>query len=134
MIDCLYNITMILDDPAENGPLYRRFGLKKRLLDIEEDQATYAGKPEWDNYNSEQKKALDWLIRASGFTEDEVRRAKPWKTLGTYLLQGKPEDATPHQSVLEDLYSLAVAPAFGALACQFRGVYRGDSCRRVFRN
>lgn len=92
---------MILDDPAENGPLYRRFGLKKRLLDIEEDQATYAGKPEWDSYNSEQKRALDWLIRASGFTENDVRHTKPWKTLGTYLLQSKPEDATPHQRFLK---------------------------------
>jgi len=51
MIDCLYNNTMILEDPAENGPAYRKFGLRRRLSDIEEEQAAYAGRPEWDPEN-----------------------------------------------------------------------------------
>ncbi|MGA3072962.1 MAG: hypothetical protein ABSG56_04640 [Bryobacteraceae bacterium] len=101
MIDCLYNITLILEDPAENGVAYHKSGLKKRLLDIEGDQQTYAGRPEWDSYNEQQMQALDWLIRASGFTEAEIRNAKTWKPLGTYILQGKPEDATPHQKFLK---------------------------------
>ena len=54
MIDCLYNITLILENPAENGIAYHKSGIKKRLLDIEEDQKTYAGKPEWDSYNAQQ--------------------------------------------------------------------------------
>jgi hypothetical protein len=101
MIDCLYNITAILENPAEQGSLFRKSGLKKRLLDIEEDQAAYAGKPEWDDYNAGQKQALNHLIRISGFSQDEIRQAKTWKTLGGYLLQGKPEDATPHQKFLK---------------------------------
>jgi hypothetical protein len=101
MIDCLYNVTLILEDPAENGTAYHKSGLKKRLLDIEEDQQTYAGRPEWDSYNEQQRQALDWLIRGSGFTEDDVREARIWKPLGTYILQGKPEDATPHQRFLK---------------------------------
>jgi len=101
MIDCLYNITLILENPAENGAAYRKSGLKKRLLDIEEDQQTYAGKPEWDSYNQEQKKTLDWLIRGSGFKEDDIRNAKLWEPLGRYILKGKPEDATPHQLFLK---------------------------------
>ena len=101
MIDCLYNITMILEDPAQYGPRYRKSGLKRRLLDIEEDQATYAGKPEWDSYNEEQIKALDWLIRGDRFTMEEIRKSSPWMTLGKYLSQGKPEAATPHQKFLK---------------------------------
>lgn len=101
MIDTLYNITLILEDPAEHGPVYRKSGLKKRLLDIEEDRQTYAGKLEWESYCAVQLKTLDILIRGSGFTEVEIRSATIWKPLGTYILQGKPEDATPHQNFLK---------------------------------
>lgn len=101
MIDALYNITLILEDPAENGPAYRKSGIKKRLLDIEEDRQTYAGKPEWEDYCAKQLMALDLLIRGSGFTEAEIRAATIWKPLGTYILQGRPEDATPHQRFLK---------------------------------
>ena len=101
MIDCLYNITFILESPAVNGTAYRKSGLKKRLLDIDEDQQMYAGKPEWDSYNEQQRKALDWLIRGSGFNEDEIRHAKRWESLGSYILNGKKEDATPHQLFLK---------------------------------
>jgi hypothetical protein len=101
MIDCLYNITMILEDPAQYGPLYRKSGLKKRLLDIEEDQKIYAGKPEWDYYNAQQLKALDGLIRGDGFTEEEIRRTKSWTTLGTYVDRGKEQDRTSHQLFLK---------------------------------
>lgn len=101
MIDCLYNITLILEDPAENGAAYRKSGLKKRLLDIEEDQQTYAGKPEWDTYTTQQKNSLEWMIRASGFTESDIRAAKTWESLGKYILKGKPEEATAHQRFLK---------------------------------
>jgi hypothetical protein len=101
MIDCLYNVTAILEDPAEKGKAYRKSGLKKRLLDIDEDQETYGGRPEWDSYNSNQRRALDILIRSSGFTEDKIREAKGWPTLGIYI-QGKPETLTPHQRFLKN--------------------------------
>jgi hypothetical protein len=70
------NITMILEDPAEYGPLYRKSGLKEKLLDVEKDQATYAGKPEWDSYNQQQMRALDVLIRGDGLIEDEIRQTR----------------------------------------------------------
>ena len=100
LIDCLYNVTAILENPTDNGSWYHVSGLKKRLLDIEEDERTYAGKPEWDEYNARQKRLLFWLIRADGFTEQAVRNARTWKTLGSYLLEGRPEDSTPHQRFL----------------------------------
>jgi hypothetical protein len=99
MIDCLYNITAILEDP-ERGVAYRKSGLKKRLTDIEEDEQNYGGKPEWDTYNANQKWALRNLIAGSRFTEDEVRQAKSWPTLGTYL-RGKAADLTPNQRFLK---------------------------------
>ena len=43
MIDCLYNITAILENPAVNGPAYRKSGLKNQLRDIEADEERYAG-------------------------------------------------------------------------------------------
>ena len=73
MIDCLYNITSILEDPAKNGPRYKKSGLRKRLEEIEDDQKNYAGKPEWDKYNAGQLKALDHLIRGSGYQLPDVR-------------------------------------------------------------
>jgi hypothetical protein len=63
MIDGLYNITAIVERPAGRGSYYRKGGLKKRLLDIEEDEVTNAGKPEWERYNAEQKRALPSFIR-----------------------------------------------------------------------
>jgi hypothetical protein len=34
MIDCLCNVTAILQDPAHKGPLYRKSGLRKKLFDV----------------------------------------------------------------------------------------------------
>jgi len=99
MIDCLYNITAILEDPRK-GVWYRKSGLKKRLADIEEDERSYRGIPEWDSYNANQKWALRGLIEGSCFSEEEIREAKSWPTLGAYL-QGKQEDLTANQRFLK---------------------------------
>ena len=101
LIDCLYNITMILEKPGENGVSYQKSGLKKRLLDIDADIERYAGKPEWDDYNARQMQSLDFLIQGSGFTEAEIRSADFWQPMGIYILQGKKENPTPHQSFLK---------------------------------
>ena len=42
LIDCLYNVVAILEDPVEKGPQYRKSGLKKTLDDIDEDLRRYA--------------------------------------------------------------------------------------------
>ena len=42
LIDCLYNITAILQKPHENGTLYRKSGIQKVLNDLEEDKALEA--------------------------------------------------------------------------------------------
>ncbi len=37
MIDCLYNITAILEDPQQNGPWFRKSGYWRRLKAADED-------------------------------------------------------------------------------------------------
>ena len=119
MIDCLYNITAMLEDP-EKGVAYRKSGLKKRLTDIEEDEKNYGGKPDWDSYNKNNKWALRNLIAGSGFTEEEIRHAKSWATLGVYL-QCKPEDMTPNQQFLK-IFTHMQWRQYSALA---HGAYEG---------
>jgi hypothetical protein len=80
MIDCLYNVTAILQDPAHKGPLYRKSGLRKKLFDVEEDQKRYSGRPAWDVHNENQLKAVNILIRMSGYTEDIIRKSETWPT------------------------------------------------------
>jgi len=101
MIDCLYNITAILENPADNGPAYRKSGLKNRLRDIEADEERYHGRPDWDEFNSERRKNLSLLIRRGGMTEAEISAAPSWPTLGTYLNPKKGGSLTPHQSFLK---------------------------------
>jgi hypothetical protein len=38
MIDCLYNVTAILENPSVKGPAYRKSGFKRRLQDIDDDE------------------------------------------------------------------------------------------------
>ena len=99
MIDCLYNITVILEDPRENGVWYRKSGLKKRLLAIEDDSRVYGGNADWDEYLRNCNWALRGLMGSSNFTEDEVRQAKAWQTLGMYL-NVKPQNMSANQSFL----------------------------------
>lgn len=87
LIDCLYNVTAILQQPAEKGALYRKSGLKKTLNDLEADRQAYLGQPEWEEWVRVRKGPVETLIRLSGFTLAEVMDAPEWPTLGRYLGQ-----------------------------------------------
>jgi hypothetical protein len=50
LIDCLYNVTAILQNPAEQGRAYRRSGIKKTLNDLDEDYRRYHDQPQWEAY------------------------------------------------------------------------------------
>ena len=41
------------------------------------------------------------LIRSSGFTVEEIRKAKTWETLGRYISKGKIEDIAAPQAFLK---------------------------------
>lgn len=102
LIDCLYNVTAILQNPAERGAAYRRSGLRRVLNDLEDDRQTYAGQPEWEEWIDKRKAAVELLIGMSGFTMDSVMKQPYWQTLGTYLGAKQPSGAhSDHQQFLK---------------------------------
>ena len=54
MIECFYNITSILQNPALKGSEFRSSGYKAKLDAFNEDATKYGGQPEWD----------EWIARA----------------------------------------------------------------------
>lgn len=101
VIDCLYNITLILQDPRYYGPMFRKSGFKKRLDALNADEARYGGRPEWDGQLKGQRAGLDDSIRSSGLTMVDVLNSTQWMTLGKYLSQKGPGGTqTDHQRFL----------------------------------
>lgn len=102
MIDCLYNVTAILQDPGARGPAFRRSGFKRTFADLDEDQQKYRGRPEWEAFINERRDKVEFLVRASGFTMDQVKSQETWPTLGKYIsAKRKGEALTPHQRFLK---------------------------------
>src|ERR1051326_1339683 len=85
LIDCLYNITRILNNPGELGPAYRKSGLRKILEELNEIAERYPGEEQWEAYVAERRRAVEMLVRMSGYTMDEVMAQSYWQTLGNYL-------------------------------------------------
>jgi hypothetical protein len=101
MIDCLYNITAILQDPGANGPWFRRSGYKKALAAFDEEEARYSGRPEWDEWIRNGRDGLDFQIRAVGLAMPDVLSSDPWPTLGKYVSDKRAGGTfTPHQDFL----------------------------------
>jgi hypothetical protein len=104
MIDSLYNITAILQDPRRNGPHFRKSGYQKFLKGFDEDQARYQGRPEWDDWISRGRAEVDFEIRKMGFTVADVLSQKEWPTLGQYIGRKQAGGTlTPHQGFLKTL-------------------------------
>jgi hypothetical protein len=107
MIDCLYNITnitAILQNPGLHGPRFRKYGYKKLLAGLDEDQTNYGGKPEWDEWIAKGRTEIDFEIRRQGFNQADILAVTDWPTLGQYInrLQ-KGGTLTPHQLFLKTL-------------------------------
>jgi hypothetical protein len=104
MIDCLYNVTAILQDPGRNGPRFRKHGYKKLLMGLDEDEERYGGRPEWDAWIAKGRGEINWDLRNNGLTAAEVLAEKEWPTLGKYI--NSPQSGaifTPHQEFLRTL-------------------------------
>jgi hypothetical protein len=102
MIDCLYNITAILQDPKENGPWFRKSGFRKALKDLDEDEAKYGGRPKWDAWIQKNRDGYDFQMRVCGLTKAEVLVQPYWPTLGTYVSNRQPGGTfTSHQDFLK---------------------------------
>ncbi len=104
MIDCLYNITVILDNPGVKAYQFRESGYKQMLQALDADEHRYGGDPKWDDWITRQRGLIDSGMRSNGFTEAEVRAAKTWwPTLSAYLKDKGGTPLTPHQEFLKKL-------------------------------
>jgi hypothetical protein len=104
MIDCLYNVTAILQNPGPNGYLFRMSGYRLVLESLDSDKARYGGDPKWDDWIARQRQGIEFDMRANGFTEAQVRAEKKlWPTLSGYLRVDKNSAPTQHQEFLRKL-------------------------------
>jgi len=66
MIDCLYNITAILQNTGVKGYEFRASGYKLMLQALDNDQSRYGGDAKWDEWISRQRKLIEFDMRTSG--------------------------------------------------------------------
>jgi hypothetical protein len=103
MINCLYNITVILAYPAK-GYHFREIGYKWALQGLDADAVRYGGDPKWDAYIVRLRSVLQYGMSQDGITLEEVNSADFWPTLSRYLKPvGKDAPLTPHQRFLKKL-------------------------------
>jgi hypothetical protein len=105
MIDCLYNITMMLEDPRNKPAEFRKSGYKMALEALEEDKLKYGTNPDprWKDWLMKRESTLDFTIRNDGFKFSEVMAQNRWPTLGTYLREKKGTPLNSHQVFLKSL-------------------------------
>jgi hypothetical protein len=103
MIDCLFNVTAILQDPTYFGPWFRKSGYGYFMEALDEDEARYAGQPRWDAYIAKYRSMAGFEIRRDGFDEATVRAAKKWLTLSRYVKDTKHDFSPKHQAFLKKL-------------------------------
>jgi hypothetical protein len=102
MIDCLYNITAILQNPGVNGPWFRKSGFRKVLAALEEDESRYGGQQKWDDWIKKTRDGINLQMRANGFVMSEVLAQTSWPTMGKYISDKQPGGTmTPHQDFLK---------------------------------
>lgn len=101
MIDCLFNMTLILQNPSVNGPWFRKSGFRKALAAFQEDEDRYGGQPKWDRWIKKNRDGFDLQIRAIGLTMTEVLSAPQWPTMGKYISDKQPGGTySSHQDFL----------------------------------
>jgi hypothetical protein len=103
MIDCLYNITVILENPGAKAYEFRASGYKLALLALETDEKRYGGDPKWDEHIAKRRDFIRMGMRLDGFTPTEVESAKVWPTMSAYLRPDKGVPLTSHQEFLTKL-------------------------------
>ncbi|HEY2495670.1 MAG TPA: hypothetical protein VGK24_01265 [Candidatus Angelobacter sp.] len=85
IIDCLYNITAILEDPGKNGPWFRKSGFCKALAALDEDEKRYGGQQIWDEWIKKGRDLIYYQMRVNGISLSDVSVAMQWPTMGTYI-------------------------------------------------
>jgi hypothetical protein len=85
LIDCLYNVTAILESPEAKGHLFRESGYKRILLALDANEERYGKDPKWSDWIAYQRRIISNDMRMSGFTEPKIRAAPDWPTLSQYV-------------------------------------------------
>jgi hypothetical protein len=101
LMDNLYTITLLLQDPYARGRQFRASGIRKGFLYVAAEEVRYKGKPEWDKWIADSRAKLDSILFDTGFTRAEVMDKKQfpdWPTLGKYLRTPPIDD---HKKFLE---------------------------------
>lgn len=101
MIDCLYNITSILESPTQNGRWFLVSGFKKMLEAIDQDETRYRGRPDWDAWIDKARNGLELEIRKQGLSMTEIQSQPAWPTLGQYIRPRAGGILTAHQAFLK---------------------------------
>jgi hypothetical protein len=105
MIDCLYNITVMLEDPQIKPLEFRKSGYRIALEGLEEDQRKYGNNPDpvWAEWLQKYRQSLLLALRGDGFSLNDVMTSKKWPLLGTYLRENKNVPFSDHQNFLKTL-------------------------------
>jgi hypothetical protein len=103
MIDCLFNVTAILQDPPYFGRWFRQSGYRYFFEALDQDHARYAGQPRWDAYIAKYRQMADFEMRRDGLDETGVRAAEKWQTLSRYVDDSKHNFPAKHQDFLKKL-------------------------------
>lgn len=104
MIDCLYSITSILENPGVNGWLFYESGYRLALDSLDADEKSYGGDSKWDDWIARLRKLFDQDMRVNGFDESKLQAEKKlWPTLGRYISSGNDSSRTPRQGFRENL-------------------------------
>jgi hypothetical protein len=102
LIDCLYNITLFLDNPAKAAE-YRKCGLKKVLGGLDAERNAHPGDPAWEAWRAERLPFIESFIVGCGFTVADVRAQGKWQTMvHTWELRDQAVRSRPISSFLID--------------------------------
>lgn len=121
MIDCLYNITVLLRFPSKRYA-FRESGCKLALEGLSADEKKYRGKRKWNRYLKRQRHALSVGMAADGITLAEVCAAQRWDTLSAYLRVPKGFAQTDHQEFLRNLVYVFWQEYSGMTHAAFQGL------------
>jgi hypothetical protein len=103
MIDCLYNVTAILQDPPFYGRWFRLSGFRYFLEALDADEKRYGGQARWVEYVAKYRGKAHFEMRRDGISEAEARASEYWLTLSRYVWDTQRGLSAKHQDFLKTL-------------------------------
>ena len=79
VIDCLYTVTRILQNPSIEAVAFRTYGYQQADKALKRDVERYRDKPDWKNHLAKQRQNLDAQIEELNIEYDHAcTMAHPW--------------------------------------------------------